>query len=117
MAPSSFLGRVLGPFLGRLRFPWLFVVLAGLLVLDLVTPDPIPLLDELVLAVLTLIAGSWKTSQPPTPRQPPEAREQAPPEPLVSCDACGVMRPATRLRTTPEGRRVCADGCRTATDP
>jgi len=115
MAPSSFLGRVLGPFLGRLRFPWLFLVLAGLLLLDVVTPDPIPLLDELVLAVLTLLAGSWKSPQPP-PARPPQPSQPAPPEPLVACDACGVMRPAARLRTTPDGRRVCADGCRTTTD-
>ncbi len=118
MAPSTLLGRVLGPFLGRLRFPWLFLVLAGLLLVDLVTPDPIPLLDELVLAVLTLLAGSWKSPQPPTPRPQPQQppAPPAPPEPLVACDECGVMRPTARLRATSDGRRVCADGCRTTTD-
>ena len=53
-------GGILGRLLGRLRFPQLFAVLAGLLLLDLILPDPIPLLDEVILAVLTLVVGSWK---------------------------------------------------------
>jgi hypothetical protein len=70
-----------------------------------------------VLAVLALLAGSWKRPQPsPTRPQPPQATAPPPPEPLVACDACGVMRPAARLRTEPDGRRVCADGCRTTTE-
>lgn len=53
-------GGLLGRMLGNLRFPQLFSVLAGLLLLDLILPDPIPLLDEMILAVLTLAVGSWK---------------------------------------------------------
>jgi hypothetical protein len=44
-----------------IRHPWLFAILAGLLAVDLVVPDPVPLLDEVVLALLTFMAASWRT--------------------------------------------------------
>ena len=44
-------------FASRLRFPWLFALTALLLVIDLLVPDPVPLLDEIVLALLTLLFG------------------------------------------------------------
>jgi uncharacterized protein DUF6116 len=53
-------GGIVGRLFSGLRFPQLFAVLAGLLLLDLVLPDPIPLLDELILATLTMVVGSWK---------------------------------------------------------
>jgi len=58
---------LLGRLLPRLRFPQLFAILAGLLVLDLLLPDPIPLVDELTLAVLTFLIGSWRTRREPQP--------------------------------------------------
>ena len=54
---------LLAPFmrwLGRLGFPKLFLLFAGLFVLDTVTPDPIFLLDELLLGIGTLLFASWK---------------------------------------------------------
>ncbi len=70
-----------------IRFPWLFAILAGLFAIDLVTPDPIPFLDEVVLAVLTFLAASWRTRdqneepQPPIDVTPPdEAQKALPPE-------------------------------------
>jgi hypothetical protein len=47
-------------FASRLRFPWLFALTALLLVIDLLVPDPVPLLDEIVLALLTLLFGMWR---------------------------------------------------------
>ena len=73
-------GARLLPFLGRLRFPQLFVVLAILFALDLVVPDFIPLLDEAVLGLLTLMTGLWKDRRAPADKlpeknvTPPEAR-------------------------------------------
>jgi hypothetical protein len=67
---------LLGRLLPRLRFPQLFAILAGLLVLDLLLPDPIPLVDELTLAVLTFLIGSWRTRREPQP--PP--RDVTPPD-------------------------------------
>ncbi len=54
---------LLAPFmrwLGRLGFPKLFLLFAGLFVLDTVTPDPIPFVDELLLGIGTLLFASWK---------------------------------------------------------
>lgn len=45
--------------LPRLRYPYLFLVLGGLFLVDLIIPDPIPLIDELLLAVLTFIAATF----------------------------------------------------------
>jgi hypothetical protein len=67
---------LLGRLLPRLRFPQLFAILAGLLVLDLLLPDPIPLVDELTLAVLTFLIGSWRTRREPQ-REP---RDVTPPD-------------------------------------
>ena len=55
-------------FASRLRFPWLFVLTAGLFLLDLIVPDAIPLVDELLLGLATLLLGSWRKR-----RQPPDA--------------------------------------------
>ena len=44
----------------NLRFPGLFALLAAVTVVDLVVPDFIPFLDEIVLAILTMIFALWK---------------------------------------------------------
>ncbi len=53
--------------LPRLRFPYLFLVLGTLFLVDLVVPDPIPLVDELLLAVLAFIAATFTTRREPNP--------------------------------------------------
>jgi hypothetical protein len=52
-----------------LRYPYLFLILGGLFVVDLVIPDPVPLIDELFLAILTFIAATFTTRKEPD-RQP-----------------------------------------------
>jgi hypothetical protein len=47
-------------FLSRLATPRLFVLVAALFVFDLLVPDLIPFLDEIVLAGLTLALSRWK---------------------------------------------------------
>jgi hypothetical protein len=60
---------LVGSLVGRLKYPWVFALLAVLFVADLVIPDPIPFLDELMLALLTFLVGSWRTRKtPPEPR-------------------------------------------------
>jgi uncharacterized membrane protein len=44
----------------NLRFPTLFTIFAILTVIDLVVPDPLPFVDELGLALLTLLLGLWR---------------------------------------------------------
>ncbi len=46
--------------LSRLRSWQLFVVAAALLVADLLIPDPIPFVDEIMLALTTLLLARWK---------------------------------------------------------
>lgn len=53
------LGPVFG-YLSRLRFPWLFVLTAGLFGVDLLVPDLIPLADEILLGLATLTLGAWR---------------------------------------------------------
>jgi hypothetical protein len=44
-------------FLSRLRFPVLFLVACGLFLADLVVPDTIPLVDELLLGLAAVLLG------------------------------------------------------------
>jgi len=54
--PQNFIAR----FLSRLATPRLFLLAAALLGIDLVVPDFVPFLDEIVLAILTLIFARRK---------------------------------------------------------
>ncbi len=58
-------------FLGRLSFPRLFVVTAALFLIDLVVPDLVPLADELLLGLGTLLLASWKKRKDTPPLTPP----------------------------------------------
>ncbi len=51
----------------NLRFPGLFLILAILTLADLLVPDIIPFADEIGLALLTLLLGSWKNRKSPAP--------------------------------------------------
>lgn len=60
----------------RLRFPQLFLLAGALLLVNLVVPDPIPFVDEVLMALVTLMLGSMKrgdTSGEDT-TEPPRAR-------------------------------------------
>ena len=47
-------------FADGLRFRTLFFVTASLFVLDMLLPDFIPFIDELLLGLLTLLFANWK---------------------------------------------------------
>ena len=47
--------------LARLRFPVLFLISAGLFVVDLVVPDFIPFADEVLLGLVTALLASWRS--------------------------------------------------------
>jgi hypothetical protein len=73
MLPQDLLSR----FIGRLRFPQLFIVAALLLGADLVVPDVIPFLDEALLALLTAMLGMLRRRDPqpgPDPDPDPSKR-------------------------------------------
>lgn len=52
--------RFLTRFFSRLRFPYLFGLVVTLFGLDLLLPDLIPFVDELLLGLASLLLGSWK---------------------------------------------------------
>ena len=64
-------GPSLLSFLGGLRFPQLFTLLAIVFLLDLFVPDLLPFVDEAVLGLLTLMMGMWRDRRSP-PDKPPE---------------------------------------------
>jgi len=45
---------------GGLRFPQLFVVTVALFALDVLIPDLIPFVDEILLGLASLLLASWK---------------------------------------------------------
>ena len=56
--------------LGRLSYPRLFLVAAGLFLADLAIPDLIPFADELLLGLGTLLLANWKRRRAPDPGPP-----------------------------------------------
>lgn len=57
-----------GPFLAyasRLRFPTLFKITLGVFLLDLLIPDFIPFVDEILLGLGALLLSSWQKPQVP----------------------------------------------------
>lgn len=68
----------MGPLLGfaeRLRFPRLLLLTAVLFLVDLAVPDLIPFVDEILLALVTLLLSRWKKKPELVP--PPPGRRQA----------------------------------------
>ena len=51
----------------KLRYPTLFNITAALFALTLFIPDPIPMLDEILLGLGTLLLANWKTRRAPAP--------------------------------------------------
>ena len=59
---------MLTPFLDwarKLRYPTLFKLTAGLFLITLVFPDPIPFLDEILFGLATLLLANWKRRKDP----------------------------------------------------
>ncbi len=54
------IGRIVTRFAAGLRFPALFTLVAVLFLVDLVIPDVIPFIDEILLALGTLLLGSLR---------------------------------------------------------
>jgi len=59
--------RALLVYAARLRFPTLFLITLALFVIDLVVPDPIPFVDEILLGLGTLLFASWRKGRDPRP--------------------------------------------------
>lgn len=61
---------VLTRFFEGLRYPWLFAIAAGLFLADLFIPDLLPLADEILLAVVTVLLASRKAERGPKAADP-----------------------------------------------
>lgn len=51
---------LVGRFARRLRFPQLFAFVLTLFLVDLVVPDMVPFLDEILFGLLTVLLGSLR---------------------------------------------------------
>jgi len=58
MLVTSLPARLVERVAGRLRFPALFMLAAALFVVNLVVPDPLPFVDEILLGLVTLMLGA-----------------------------------------------------------
>lgn len=47
-------------YVSSLRFPWLLGLVALIFGLDLIVPDFLPFVDELLLGMLTLLLAAWR---------------------------------------------------------
>jgi len=70
---QTLVNRLLGRFGARLRFPHLFLLFAVLFILDVLIPDMIPMADEILLGLLTLLLAAWKrrADERPVADKPP----------------------------------------------
>ena len=67
---KSGIGSTVQEFASRLRFPRLFMITLVILIVDVLVPDLIPFVDEILLALFTALLGSWKRRRTDPPRQP-----------------------------------------------
>lgn len=61
---------ILLPFLNwarKLRYPTLFKITAGLFLLSLLFPDPIPFVEEILFGLGTLLLANWKRRKDDAP--------------------------------------------------
>jgi len=66
------IGGLVTRFAAGLRYPTLFGLVAALFVIDLIVPDLIPFIDEILLALGTLLLGSLRRRRaPPAESDPP----------------------------------------------
>jgi uncharacterized membrane protein YccC len=59
------IGGLVTRFASGLRYPTLFGLVAALFVIDLIVPDLIPFLDEILLALGALLLGSLRRRRNP----------------------------------------------------
>lgn len=84
--------RILRRYLGRLRFPTLFVLTALVFLVNVAVADPIPFVDELLLALVGLMLASLRErGDAPGEGEGPTGDERRPGE-----EASGQQHPPSR---------------------
>ena len=66
-------------FLEDLKSSHLAMVAAGIFLVDLIVPDPLPFVDEAVFALVTILLARW-TGRRVEPQDDPEAPRKPPPK-------------------------------------
>lgn len=61
---SASLLTLIMTFANGLKFKQLFIIVASLFVLDLLVPDMIPMIDEIILGLLTVLLANIKNESP-----------------------------------------------------
>ncbi len=90
-APKHPIVALVMRFASRLRFPQLFLLAAALFLLDLLVPDLVPFVDEVLLGIGTILLGTMRKEEEasaPADRAPPP-REL----PGAASEALGSARP------------------------
>jgi hypothetical protein len=85
----------------RMRYPWLVALLGGLFAVDLFVPDPLPFVDEAILAALTLLLA--RLNVPETTPRDTEPWDDTPPR-----DDCGSSGSVTE--TSPPSHVILSAG-------
>lgn len=67
----------------RLKFPQLFLLLAALFVFDLIVPDFIPFVDEILLGLGAALFGMWRERVEPSPALRPAEKNVTPRHPAA----------------------------------
>ena len=52
--------RLIERFASGLKYPYLFLLIAVVFVVDLIVPDAIPFVDEVLLGLIAVLLGTWK---------------------------------------------------------
>jgi len=76
-AKRGFLLSALLGFASRLRFPVLFAITAVLFAVNMVVPDALPMIDELMLGLATVLLASWRKRRAGGEEEPPSQRSAA----------------------------------------
>jgi hypothetical protein len=72
---------LLGRYGARLRYPHLLLLAGAAFVFDLVLPDGLPFLDELMFGLLTLLFATWRKRRSAEGAEPDDAGLGDPREP------------------------------------
>ncbi len=62
-------------FAGQLKSSTLLLLVTSLFVLDLIIPDPLPFIDEIILGIMAVLIARWQSRNaepPPAPKPPPK---------------------------------------------
>ncbi len=62
--------RLVERFASGLKYPYLFLLIAVVFFLDLIVPDAIPFIDEILLGLVAVLLGTWKERKGEEPKPP-----------------------------------------------